>query len=197
MMLRVTDNGNANAQPRRNVALWDCLRCVVCALGVHVGMNFREKFPDIETAEKYNVIHRAHRGDELRASCFGQNWAARALENPSAVIGIERDDKHVAFAARAFEITHMADVQHVKNAVRQDNALSQAAVFCEPVEQDFPRDDFFCCPAHGSRTRHLAAHGIEQFSAAHAGGAALHHDEAAGNAGDVRSFGETRSGRER
>src|SRR6266849_11139600 len=121
---------------------------------------------------------------------FIEDGAAGPLEIANTGIGIHTENKNVALAPGAFEITNMSDVQRIKAAVGQDDAPALALMFRESLAQHIPRDDFGSGLTHDLRggSRCLATDGVEKLFARNGSGAAFHDHQTAGDVGDVSGF---------
>src|SRR5207245_1762396 len=118
---------------------------------VNVRTQLFEQSFDIRFGEEHNVIHRPERGNDLGASIFIENRAACSLEVAYAGIGIHTDNEDVAYAASAFQITNVADVERIKTAVGEDDLLTLAPVFGDFRAQHVPSNDFGSSFAHALR----------------------------------------------
>jgi len=131
MLLGISDNRDANAEARRFFALGNCVDRVVGALGVDIWTKVAQKSADVRLVENYDAIDGGERGNKFSARLRGQNRAAGTFESANTRIGIYRDDKDAAFAARAFEIAHVSRVQNVETAVREHDLFSARSMLSE------------------------------------------------------------------
>src|SRR6266849_4448006 len=150
VVLGIADDGYANAEACGDGAFGDGVGGVVGAFGVNVGAQFFEKFFDIGFGENDDVVYVAESGDEKGAGVFVENGAAGAFEGADAGIGIDGDDEEIAFGFCSGEIAGVTNVERIKDAVGEDDAL--ATLFGGPQlsRQVFSCDDFFVGFAHGS-----------------------------------------------
>ena len=157
-------------------------------------MDIRKKFLKqlfhVGFREKQDEIDSANCGDQLGAGLLVENGAAGAFEVAKTGIGIYRDDEDVTFALGAFEIANVADVERVKAAVGENDALASLLGFTEQGAKFVARNDFGLGSAHGSgsRLRGGIVNAFEQFGTRNGGSTALHDDEATGNVCDVGSL---------
>ena len=128
MLLGIANDGNPNAKPIGRSPLWHRFRRVVGSFGVNVRAEGFEQRLDTRFTEEKDVIDGAKRGDEEGAPVLVKNWAARALQYADARVGIDADDEDIAFAARALEIADVANVQHIKTPVGENDALAAIPV---------------------------------------------------------------------
>jgi len=190
VILGITHNGYADAEPGGDGALGYALCRVIRAFAVNVGPQlFQERF-DIGFGEEHDVVYAAERCHELRARVFIENRPAGPFQIAHTGIGVHANDQNIAFAARAFEIANVPDVQRIEAAVREDDAPAMALVFLEFLAEYTLRHDFGTGFAHDSAggSGGFTANGIEKFFARDGGRAEFHHHEASGDVGDVRGF---------
>ena len=140
--MRIADDGDANAETRGDGALGNGVGGVIGALGVDVGAQIFQQGFDVGFGEEHDVVHAAECGNELRAGVLIEDRAAGAFQIAHAGIRVHADDQDVAFAARAFEIADVSDMQRVEAAVGEDDALAAALVFGEFLAQQIARNDF-------------------------------------------------------
>src|SRR6267154_690609 len=190
VVLGVAHDGHADAQPNGNRALRHSLRRVIGALGVHIGVQIFQQSFDVGLGKDHDIIHDAKRGDELRPGILTKDGTVGPFEIADARIGIHTDNEDVPFAASAFEITNVPDMERIEAAVRKDDGLTQAFVFLQPFAQLIPQNNLGCGLAHGlgARSRCLATDSIEKLFAHDGRCAALHDHQATRNVGDVRGF---------
>jgi len=191
----VANDRDADAEAGGGSALWNGVGAVVGALGVDVGAERFEQGLDVGFAENEHVVDGTKGGYEIGAGVFGKNRTAGTFEGADAGVAIHRYDKNVALAAGTFQITDVSDVQRVEAAVREDDSLTATLVSNEKLAETIVGDDFGLGFAHGSGAgpSSLAADGFEELLAGDGGGAALHHDQAASDVGDVRGFQKGRA----
>ena len=152
MVLGIADDSYADAEASGDSALGDGIGGVVGALGVDVGTQVVEELLDVGLAEKHDVIDSAESGDQRGSGGLWKNWAAGPFQGANAGIGIHGDDQEVAFAARAFEIADVPDVQGVEAAVGEDNFAAVALVAGKDSAEFFAGDDFGFGGAHSLRS---------------------------------------------
>jgi hypothetical protein len=124
----IADDGYADAEAGGDGALGDGVGGVVGAFGVDVGAQFFEQLFNIGFGENHDVVYDAESGDEKGAGLFVENGAAGAFEGPDAGVGVHGDDEEIAFGFCSGEITGVADVDRVEDAVGEYDALS--ALLC-------------------------------------------------------------------
>jgi hypothetical protein len=190
VILGVSHDGYADAQTRGNRSLRHRLSRVVRALGVNVGAQLFEERFDGCFGKNHDIVNAAKSSDEQRASVFIEDGTARPFQSGDAGVGVDGHNEKIAFAARSLQIPNVANVQSVKAAVGEDDALSAPFVLGELALENIPRDDLGRDSAHnsGSRSGSFPTNGFEQFLARDGGGAAFHDDESAGDVGDMRGF---------
>src|SRR5882762_4580040 len=111
VILGITHNGYADAQPRGHSAFRHTFHRVVRAFRVNVRPQLFQEYFHIDFGEEHDVVYAAERRNELCASVFIENRPAWPLQAAHAGIGIHANHENIAFAARTFEIADMADVQ--------------------------------------------------------------------------------------
>ena len=163
---------------------------VVGPLGVNVGKEFLKQLFHVGLRENQDEVDSANGGDQLRSGLLIKNGAAGAFQVTKTGIGIYGDDEDVALAPSALEIAGVADVESVKAAVGENDALASLLSFAEKGAKFVARDDLGLGSAHGSgsRLRSRIVNSFEQPGARNGGGAALHDDETTGNVCDVGSL---------
>ena len=119
----VTDDGDSDAETCGGGSLWHGFRSVVGSFGVNVRAQVFEQGLDARFAEQNHVINGAKRSDKKRAGVFIKNGTTGAFQRTDAGVCVDADDEDVAFAARAFEITNMADVKRIETTVGKNDAL--------------------------------------------------------------------------
>src|SRR5712692_6685615 len=191
----VANHGDANTKTRGDCAFRYALCRVIRAFGVDVGPQLLQERFDVGLGEEHDVVYAAERRNELRARVFIENRPAGPLQVARAGISVHANDQNIAFAARAFEIADVPDVQRIEAAVREDDAPAMALVFREFLTEHISRHDFGSGCSHDSAggSGGFTANGIEKFFARDGSRAAFHHHEAPGDVGDVCSF-ERRGG---
>jgi hypothetical protein len=123
MRFRIAYDGDADTEALCYGAFGDSVGSVVGALGMNVWAERFEKALDVGIGKKDYKIDGAKRSDQLSASLFIENGAAGALQLSDAGIGIDSDDEEIALLLCTIEIAHMANVERVKAAVGEDDAL--------------------------------------------------------------------------
>ena len=190
MIFGVADDGYANAEPRCDGALGNGVGGVIGAFGMNIGAKIFEKCFDVGFGEKDDEIHATKSRDQLGTGIFIEDGAAGAFQVANAGIGVDADDEDVAFAASAFEIANVSDVQSVETAVGEDYATAAAFELCEFISQDIACDNFGSGHSHdlGGGSRGLATNGFEKLITRDGGRATFHDHQAAGDVSDVRGF---------
>ena len=190
MSFGVSNDRDADAEAVGYSAFGNGFGGVVSSLRMNVGKEFLEQLLDIGFRENKDEVDSPNGGDQVGASLLTENGAACALEVTQTCIGIHGDEKDVAFALSAFEITNVADVKSVKAAVGENQALAGLLGFAEQGAKFVARDDFGLGSTHGSgiRLRSGIVNGFAQFGARNGGSAAFHHDEATRDVCDVGSL---------
>ncbi len=190
MILVVTNDGHADAEPSGDGAFRHGVRGVVSSFGVDIGAEFFKKGFHVGFGKEHDEIHAAKRGDEMGTRVFIEDGTAGALQLADAGIRIHADNKDVAFAARAFEITNMSDVQGVKASVGENDPPTATLVVREFLAQHISRDNFGSGFTHDLRSGSgcLVTDGVEKLFAQNGGSATFHDHQAAGDVGDVRGF---------
>ncbi|MGB6595634.1 MAG: hypothetical protein WBE70_00805, partial [Candidatus Acidiferrum sp.] len=79
-----------------------------------------------------------------RAGIFVKNGTTGALELADTGIRIDANDEDVAFTARAFEITDVADVKRIEAAVGKNDPLTALLMLRYFAAKPFALDDFGC-----------------------------------------------------
>jgi len=142
MLLRVSDDRDANAEARRFFALGHRVNSVVGAFRVDIWTKVAQKSAHVRLVENYDVVDSGERGNKFGARRRGQNRAAGTFEPADTRIGIYRDDEEIAFAARALEIADVSGVQNVEAAVREHDCFSAGAMLLETRLQIGARKNF-------------------------------------------------------
>ena len=70
------------------------------------------------------MIHALKRRYKSHAFVFAQDGPARALQVLYRFVSIDGHDQYISKLTRTFEVSNMPDVQNVKAAVGQDDALA-------------------------------------------------------------------------
>jgi hypothetical protein len=130
----VADDRYTNAEAGGDGAFGDGVGGIVGAFGVDAGAQFFEKSFDVGFGENHNVVYASESGDEKGAGLFVENGTAGAFQLADARIGIDGDDEEVAFGFGGGEITCVADVESIEDAVGEDDAL--AALLCGGQQGD-------------------------------------------------------------
>ena len=143
MVLRIADDGDANAEQRGEVAFGNRFGGVVGAFGVHVRLEFAQQRIHVELVENHHVVDAAERRDQRRPRAFGENGAAFAFQLPRARVGIDSHHENIALGARRLQIAHVAHVKQVEHAVGENDLAARAAMLVEHVVQAVAREDFF------------------------------------------------------
>jgi len=188
--LGVANDSDADAQAIGNGAFGDGFGRVVGALGVNVRKEILEQLFHIGFRENQDEVDSANCGDELSTGLLVEDRTASAFQVTKAGIGIHGDDKDVALAPGTFKVADVADVERVKAAVGENDALASLLGFTNQGAKFVARDDFGLGSAHGSgsRLRSGIVNGFEQFGARNGGRAAFHDDQATRNVCDVGSL---------
>src|SRR5690242_15815010 len=131
VVLRIADNGYANAKPRRSRALRHGVFGVIGSLCMNVRPQFLKQSFDVSFWKNYNVIDATQRGNEQRTRIFIEDRAIGAFQGGDAGISVDGDGKNVAFAGRTFEIPSMPYMQNIEAAIGEDNSLAAAFVLGE------------------------------------------------------------------
>src|SRR6266481_244923 len=190
MIFWIADNGNSNAETFGRSSLWNRLRRVVGTFGVNVRAKVFEQTLDGRFAEDDDVIDGVESRHEEGASIFVEDRTAGAFQSADDRVRVDADDENVTFAAGTFEITDMADVQCIKAAVGENDALSALFVLRQFAAEPFARNDLGFSAAHklGSAPAGLVSNGSKKLIARDCGRATLHDHETAGDVGDMRGF---------
>src|SRR6267142_1079568 len=127
MILWVANNGDANAKSRGDRAFRNAICRVIRAFGVDVGPQLFQKRLDVGFSEEHDVVHTAEGRHDLRARAFIENRPTGSLQVAHAGIGVHTNNQNIAFAARAFKIADVADVQHIEAAARMTQRAAPEA----------------------------------------------------------------------
>src|SRR5271155_4649562 len=95
MLLRVADDGNADAEPGGDGAFGNRFGRVVGAFGVDIRAERLEKGFDICLVEDDDAIYGGESGDELGAAAFVHHGAAGPAQLARAGVGIDADDEQI------------------------------------------------------------------------------------------------------
>ncbi len=197
MALGIADDNDTDAQTIGNCAFRDIFRGVVRALRVNIRPQLFEQGFDVRLGKKQNKIDIAQRRDQLGASLLIENRPARALQASDARIRIDGNDERVAFAFGSGQITNVTDMQRIEAAVRQYNVLAVTLKFSDGLPDKFARMNFRLGGPHGNclggHPRRCFPNGFQDFVARNRSRSTLHHDQAAGDIGDMCGFERSRS----
>src|SRR5205085_8458376 len=93
-----------------------------------------QKLADGRLVENDDVVNGAQGRDRLGALALRYEGASVALETLHLFVAVDRDDKHVAERASAFEVSDVPDVKEVEAAVGEDDA--RAVFACDGDARD-------------------------------------------------------------
>src|SRR5467141_218879 len=113
MLLRVANDGNANAEQPRELTLRDSVGGVVGALGMNLGLQFSQQRVDVEFVEDDHVVHRHKCRHERCPRSFGENWAPVTFKLSGAGVRIDSNYQQVAFGARGLYVTDVSGVEQI------------------------------------------------------------------------------------
>src|SRR5882724_9311088 len=117
------------AAPRPDVvAADDGLRPPVGSLHENVGFQAPDRLERGLLAEDRDVIHATQRGHHDRAiACRNDRPAGALRQSPYRAVAVDAHDEEVAETLRGLEKRHVAGVEEVEDAVREDDPLALAA----------------------------------------------------------------------
>ena len=121
------NEGDAPAPAPHDVRLRQGLSLVVRALDVDVWVHLLDDGLGRLLAEEHDVVYGAQRPDDSRAVALAVDGTPRALVLSHRGIGIEPEHEDVAVRLRLLEVAHMARVQDVEAAVREDDGRARLA----------------------------------------------------------------------
>jgi len=190
MIFRVAHDGDADSETRRRSALRNRLGRIVGPFRVDIGTKCFEQGLHVRFVKKYDVVDRPQGGNKLRTRLLIEDRAAGSLECANAAIHIDADGENVALAASSFQVADVPDVKRVEAAVRKSDPLAASLVIGKFCAKLIARDDFGFGVAHesGRGSPRVAADGVEELLAGDGRRAALHHDQATGDIGNVCRF---------
>lgn len=120
------DELDAAAVALDDLGLGQRLERVVAALDVDVGADLGDDGLGRLLAEQHDVVDGLERADDLGAVELAVDGARGALVAAHGRIRVEAEHEAVAEGARLLEVAHMAGVQDVEAAVREDDLLPGA-----------------------------------------------------------------------
>ena len=100
---------------------------VIAAFDDHVWAQSLDDAQGSGLAKDHNCVDGRQRGKNASAFAFADNRAGRSLECANGSVAVDGDDEAVAFAARIFEESDVADMQQIETPVCEDNALARGA----------------------------------------------------------------------
>jgi hypothetical protein len=95
--------------------------------GVIGSLRMNRRFQDIKDTrhiafiEHHNMIHTPKRRDKSDALVLIEDRSVVTLESPDRAIAVDRNDKHIAQLASAFQVSNVANVENVEASIRKDN----------------------------------------------------------------------------
>jgi len=198
MILGIADDGHPAAARFNFRALRHCIRCVIRTFGVKIGTDFANDRAHVSFRKYHNGVDISERSQNLRALFGGHQGASGAFQLAHRIITVDRDDEFFAKLAGAMQVTHMPDVQQVEAAVRQSDALATLAPSGDALLEFFTRD--YLRMNRRIQIKELPLRSIlerdwwrffervRQLLPANRRRAALHHHDAAGVIGQLRSL---------
>src|SRR5579859_2341207 len=186
----IADDGNSDSKTLGSGAFRHSFDGVVGAFSMNVRAKIFEQRLNARLAKPHDVIDGSKRGDEESASLFREDGTARTFQSAYARIRVDADDEDVAFAARAFQKTDVADVKRIETTVGKNDALTALLMLRQFISKALAGNDLGCSVAHesGGGPAGLLTNGGEQFIATDGSRAAFHDNETAGDVGNVRGF---------
>lgn len=203
MVLGIANDFDPAAAFAHNVALGNCGRSVVGALGVNVRPNFADQSSHIPFGKNDHRVHIGECGQNFRTLWGRDQGAAFTLERRHRFVGIDGYDQASAQLFRGMQIAYVTDVKQIESAIGQCDGFAGAAPFRNLLLQFFAAKDFV--PNRFSRIRfflslmrpgHRRGLGdrMQQFPLGYGCGATLHDHDPAGIIGQVgRFFGASSS----
>jgi len=149
MMFGIADNLDASSIFRDRIALGNGIRSVVGPFGLNVGVNLADDGAHVEFRKDYNRIYVGQGGHNFRALFFRHDRTALALESPNGLIRIDGHDKFAAEGLCSAQVTHVPDVQQIKTAVSEGDALAGAPPFFGVAAERFAAQNFVLCVQWG------------------------------------------------
>ena len=190
MIFWIADDGNPNSKTLGSGVFRHSFDGVVGAFSMNVWAKVFEQRLNARLTKQHDVIDSAKRGNEESASVFSEDGTTRTFQSAYARIRIDADDEDVAFAARTFQKTDVADMKRIETTVGKNDALTAFLMLRQFISKALAGKDLGCSVAHesGGSPAGLLANGGEQFLAADGSRATFHDNETAGDVGDVRGF---------
>ena len=127
MILGITHDDHAASTGFYLVALGDALHRVVRALGMKIRTYFADDGAHILFWKNYDGVHVRQRRQNFRAFFGRHRWPTFALQSAHGIVGIHRDNQFAAEFPRGAQVTYVANMQHVENAVSQRDAIASAS----------------------------------------------------------------------
>ena len=103
------------------------IELIIAAFHQHVRQEFRDQTTWRNVVEDRHVIDIPQRGEYLRAFGLIEDRSIRTLQLAHCSITINRDEQRVAERSRLRQVTHVSDVQKIKNAVRKNESRAGGA----------------------------------------------------------------------
>lgn len=116
-----------------------------CATRMHVRLEFADQGHNVGFVEHQSVIDGTESGDQERAGAFREDRAAWAFQFSGCGVGMNGYDQKIALRAGGLEITDVAGVENIEDAVGEDDFAAGAAVFFEYFVQTGAGKNFFAC----------------------------------------------------
>src|SRR6185437_6420241 len=99
-------------------------------------------------AKQHDVIDSSKGGNEESSGVFSEDGTTGAFQSAHARIRIDAHDEDVPFAARAFQIADMADVERIETTIGKNDALPVLFMLRQFISEPLAGNDLGCGVAH-------------------------------------------------
>ena len=138
MVLGIADDGYLSSVGEHGLSFGDGLQAVVRTLRVDVRLEVAEEPVDRGLVKDVDGVHAGEARDDLGALVLGEDRAIGPLRPAHGLIPVHRDHEVVSKRPRMAQRSHVADMEDVEAAVREDDPLRGALQVlhapAEPVE---------------------------------------------------------------
>src|SRR5688572_26403664 len=128
MIFRVADNLHTSAVFSHAFTLGNCIRGVVGAFRVKVGLNGVDQLVDRWLVEDGDRIHEPERCQDLCPFAFRDERPPVSFQQPNLLVRIQRNNQKASEVLRACEIAHMTGMDQIETTVRQYDLYSGGAL---------------------------------------------------------------------
>ena len=116
---------------------------MVARAGVHIGLKLAEQRLDVHFIDEDHVVHGRKRSNKDGTRAFRENRPAFAVQPSRTGIRVDSHDEPVSLSSRRGQIANVARVQHIEDAVSENDSTPCSAVLFKHFVQTATGEDLF------------------------------------------------------